>query len=407
MPSHVALSIHPRDPLILRDARPFSDNPGARAVTLPWPWPSTVAGMLRTHIGIMAGVDWNGTGPDLVRQIGLRGPLLLAKRTAAASWSVYFPFPADAVLLRDNTGDAEAIKNPAKAVRLRPVETNDLTNGAGSDLPMPGLRSLTITSEEKPFEQARFWSLDDILTWLKSPTSTAVPGNWLPALPTATRTHVGIDPKTQAAAEGLLFTTVGLAFPPLENRSGCPPIEAAMVCQVTLPDSSDIPEALQNWKPTEMFLPLGGERRAVEIAPFRAWTSAMEASMDWLQALVGNPRLRLLMVTPGIFGRGWLPGWIDPATLEGTPPHCAGLKLRLVSAAVPRRVAISGWAMGKGAGGTPKPTRYAVPAGSIYFFEVQGGQLTIDYLRTLWLGSICDGEQDRRDGFGLVLPGVW
>jgi CRISPR-associated protein Cmr3 len=56
----------------------------------------------------------------------------------------------------------------------------------------------------------------------------------------------------------------------------------------------------------------------------------------------------------------------------------------------------------------PKPTRYAAAAGSVYFFEVtEGGPLSVERLRNLWLRPISDQDQDRRDGFGLVLPGVW
>jgi CRISPR-associated protein Cmr3 len=46
-----------------------------------------------------------------------------------------------------------------------------------------------------------------------------------------------------------------------------------------------------------------------------------------------------------------------------------------------------------------------VPAGSIYFFEVRQGDGAA--LADRWLQSVCDDEQDRRDGFGLAVWGTW
>ncbi len=47
-----------------------------------------------------------------------------------------------------------------------------------------------------------------------------------------------------------------------------------------------------------------------------------------------------------------------------------------------------------------------MPAGSVLFFEASR-PLTLDEVRLLWLLPISDGARNRRDGFGLALPGVW
>jgi CRISPR-associated protein Cmr3 len=46
-----------------------------------------------------------------------------------------------------------------------------------------------------------------------------------------------------------------------------------------------------------------------------------------------------------------------------------------------------------------------VPAGSVYFFEVIEGNA--QELSKLWLKSVCDNEQDKKDGFGLALFGIY
>src|SRR5690242_21691288 len=48
--------IEPHDPLIFRDGKPFGPTPGARAKSLAFPFPSTIAGSVRTQ----AGLDENG-----------------------------------------------------------------------------------------------------------------------------------------------------------------------------------------------------------------------------------------------------------------------------------------------------------------------------------------------------------
>lgn len=66
---------------------------------------------------------------------------------------------------------------------------------------------------------------------------------------------------------------------------------------------------------------------------------------------------------------------------------------------------MSGWDYREGHRG-PKPVRWLAPAGSVYFFEVLDGDPTV-LAKEAWLQSVCDEEQDQRDGFGLALWGIW
>ena len=43
--------IVPRDPLIFRDGKPFTATPGERSNSLGFPFPSTLAGAVRTLVG--------------------------------------------------------------------------------------------------------------------------------------------------------------------------------------------------------------------------------------------------------------------------------------------------------------------------------------------------------------------
>jgi CRISPR-associated protein Cmr3 len=126
----------------------------------------------------------------------------------------------------------------------------------------------------------------------------------------------------------------------------------------------------------------------------------------------GAAGLRLVLATPALFAKGWLPGWLDDR-LEGTPPHGSGLKLKLRGVALDRWGALSGWDMRPDKphpshqGGAARSTRRLVPAGAVYWFEILANTGAANIAERLWLASVCDAENDRRDGFGLALPGVW
>lgn len=401
MPEHDGtwtLELRPRDPILVRDARPFSADPGARAVTLDWPLPATIAGALRTHIGNAVGVDWSTeSGRALVRQMAVEGPFLL-RRGDDGRREINFPAPRDAVLYRDDD-------NKPQVLRLRPMERGALPAGAGSDL-WPGLQPVRLEQEVKPTSEAVFWSASDIAAWLGDARSTTPPGHTYGRLATDVRTHVAIQPETLTSVEGALFSTEALAFDPRGVEGNDAPNEA-MICRVA--------GAPPEWLPARTFLRIGGEGRQVEMAPVAEDEAWPQIPANLLGQLTGATRVRLLLVTPAVFARkwpaetnaqappGWLPEWLHQDTLQGKPAHWPGQDWTLESAVVGRRLPLSGWDTRTR---QAKSTRYAVPAGSVFFFTLRA-PLTKSEAASLWLRSISDRLYERRRGFGLALPGVW
>lgn len=390
------LELRPRDPILVRDARPFSADPGARAVTLDWPPPATIAGALRTYVGNALDVDWNHGGADVVRDFEVQGPFLL-RRDEEGGTRVFFPAPRDAVPYLDDA-------NRAALLRLRPVARGALPAGAGSNL-WPGLQPVRVEREVKPSSGAAFWSEADMAAWLGNAHFTDVPLDTCDRLPTDVRVHVAIEPETMTQVEGALFSTEALAFDPRGTATSDAPAEA-MLCRLSSP---------QAWSLAPAFLRIGGEGRQVELAPVTGDDLWPRPDPSLLQSLTGATRLRLLLATPALFARGWpappnapsppgwLPEWIDVQSLRGKPPRWSGPEWTLVSAAVGRRLPVSGWDTRTR---RPKRTRYAVPAGSVYFFELPA-PLTAEQARELWLFPVSDRAYDRRNGFGLALPGIW
>lgn len=387
-PAHTLL-LRPRAPFIARDARPFSADPGARAMTLDWPLPQTLAGAIRTHVGEAMEFDWRKGGPALARGIAVEGPLLVGRHSDQDDWEVYLPTPGDALLVKGQP---------------RPVRPDeDLPEGAGCNLP-EGLLPLRSDAAEKPDASEAFWSLSDQVEWLADPAPSSPPRQTVRALPREVRVHIGMEPGQRTAREGALFSTAGLVFQdtPYQAESEHPWAlrrlagpALGMLCRVI-----GAPAA---WAPAPALFPMGGERRLVDVQPNTvAWPALPDALRH---ALIGRQRLRLQLATPALFGAaGWRPDWVDAQSLRGSPPGLPDLTLRLISAAVGRRIPVSGWDLEKRA---PKSVRFAAPAGSVYFFSVVGGPLTADQVTRVWLRSLVSDPQDRRDGFGLAVPGTW
>ncbi|WP_130864415.1 type III-B CRISPR module-associated protein Cmr3 [Bacilliculturomica massiliensis] len=107
---------------------------------------------------------------------------------------------------------------------------------------------------------------------------------------------------------------------------------------------------------------------------------------------------KLYLATPAIFKNGWLPGWIDKAGMTGRFSYRKkSVKVRLISACVGRRVPCGGFGFDREAGQyRPKELRFAVPAGSVYYFELLQG--TIEEAAALFDRKTIS---DYREGLGF------
>lgn len=374
----------PHDPLIFRDGKPFTATPGARATSVPFPYPSTLAGAVRTLSGALAngGVFPKGNDAAIQQVLGYQvvGPFLFDMRRT----EILFPAPQDALLLKLEPYDEQR----ARRVPLQPTMrfAGVLTNlPDGLQLVAPGE---DIKTKRHPNAPA-FWRWEHVQAWLSAPQADEVVLDTLGirALPTDYRTHVSIQHTTGTAEEGALFQTAGLTFVHAPQKAARPALgeaaELALVVQTDAPLRTSLGA-------------VGGERR------LGAWESTESTLPDCPEAvrraIQQTRRGRLILATPAHFTQGFLPTWVCE--------HPSGVKLRIVGAAVGRPVHVSGWDYKKQ---KPKPTRRLAPAGSVYFFEIEeGDDAALDrFINEVWLRPISDDEQDRRDGFGVALLGTW
>ena len=386
------LSIVPHDPVIARDGRPFEIGQGIRMKSLDWLYPSVLAGSLRTMFGKMNGGSFDEKTVKDLKAIQISGPLPLIKG------KIYLPAPKD-ILVKDE-------ENKRQAYAIRPV---GMEADEGCDLPegiLPGMLPESVHEDFKPAKVPAFWSVEMMTRWLTNPKGKSFDappdpdkindGDDFHNLPAKEpRTHVSINPSSGASEDRMLFETIGLDLSLKGQKDG-----VQLAARVES-DKEPGDFALK----IDPFHPLGGERRLAY------WT--MEKSQrEWscpdelAKTLGGKQRIRMVLATPAIFSDGWRPSWLN-GWPEGKAPRYwpNGLKLKLVSACTDRWKPISGWSLEKGSRG-PKAIRRLVPAGSVYFFESLSGDAG-DLAKKLWLRSVSDEDQDRRDGFGLAIWGLW
>lgn len=310
------------DTLFFRDARPFE---AASRAASGLPTPQTLAGALRTTLLERHGVAPAKVG-GLVREgatfaeaLMTCGPVVggIAEVVVKGPWfglGNQLLVPAPANLRRE--------KETGRLVRLDPLASPP----PGWRPPMDGMLPLWRWGRSAIEPVDGYLTMEGLRRFLEGGAPEA--SDILP--PSAVyafedRTGIGIDDVRGAAGEGRIYGIRVLA----------PRRDAVLVAETTGPARTLAP-LVDDPAPIR----LGGEGRYVR-------ARARPGSIDWPDvAAPGDARRLVLLTTPAWFG-GWRPDALRP-----------------VSAAVPGYEAVSGWDLARGG---PKPNRFMVPAGTVYF----------------------------------------
>ena len=371
----VKYRITPLEPLISRDARQF--GAGSTMHSLKWLTNTVIAGAVRTTLWKTSSNPDSKETLEALRRIPVKGsfPILNEK--------IYFPRPLDII---KSTNDIYQIK------------PGNFPANSGANMPLEGLMPSFPDAEEdfKPEKLNDFWDKDMMTYWLIHGKKGFMLENscTLSAPAHDERVHASIDTSTGTSRDGMLFSTTGLDF--IHKNGDDKTFESERFSQEEI--SIDINDMNL---PAEFIAPLGGERRLAEFSRHEEDSALWECPEEFPEIIEST--LRLVLASPAVFGNGWLPDWIDTDTLTGIIPN-TDVNVKLVSAVTERWQPVSGWSYERSTALRHKPMRRAVPAGSVYFFEIKNGTLEA---KSIWLKSICLNEQDINDGFGLVLAGKW
>jgi len=373
--------ILPRDPLIFRDGKPFSNIPGSRAKTMPFPYPSTLAGAVRTSCGKNPATGhFDDSRIDELLRINIKGPFLAKVDHEGEISDWMLPAPDDAVLF-----STEEDEDYADLYALRPIE---IPAGNLCDLKGDKLAHFSKIIKAKPHPKLpEYWYWSEFKQWLILPSDRRVrPDDMgIAKLPLDTRIHVSIDPKTLSAAPGELFQTTGLEFSHRHEKDGL--LRLSSRYALAIDTDADLKEGPGF---------LGGERRVVN---WRRVDDALpECPLEVRKSLLETPHTcRLILTTPAYFEDGYMPHWFT---------EFFGFQVEVISAIVSRYQTISGWDY---QARHPKPTRRLAPAGSVYYlklFPEEGGDID-SFIDKTWLMPISDDIQSRLDGFGIAVLGTW
>jgi CRISPR-associated protein Cmr3 len=371
--------IIPRDALIFRDGKPFTAAPGSRAKTLFYPYPSTIAGAIRTMAGTEAftiNFDKNRI-PELLNK-NVRGPVLVELEQQGSRFEWLFPAPADALVIKHQKNDQ------VSRFWLSPIS---LPAGVKTDLTELSTVGPSRIIKDKPYPKPpRFWYKSKYDEWLINPGDGTVRINELgiDGPIQETRTHVSIAASTQTALPGALFQTSGLEFTRIENDDNDSyNLSRVSTLGMFVETDAEIKSGLSF---------MGGERRVA------CW-QAVETSLpgipdDVSQMILDQGHCRMILLTPGYFEAGYIPDWITKK-----------YGVRIEAVITNRYQTISGWDYDLR---KPKPTRRLVPAGSVYFIKAGTDKSRIqEFIESVWMNNVSDDEQSRRDGFGLAILGAW
>lgn len=343
--TRVGVIIHPLDALFFRGGRPFGE--GLRAES-GLPAPQVFSGLIRTLLLQGSGADFNAmrahrdmraafraAGAEWVGEVQCRGPWLAECKGGGIR--PFIPTPADVRAAVD--GGFFALRP-----RARPVP--------GWSPPQEGMAPLWSGGRRATKTAPEFLNFAGLQRYLAGGALDAGHFNsGADLFEWEERTGVGIDPVHFASQEGRLYSVKNLR---LRQNVG-------FYGEVDLPEGREsLLRRVTAW---------GGEQRQVAVEPVKP--------VDWPQA--PSPNQAVLLISPAFFPSRWRPDRYGPNLLRG--------------AAVRGPFAVSGWDLTRGG---PKPARFGVGAGTVYFLE--GEELA---------SQLCSSGEDAALGYGAVLKGTW
>jgi len=368
------LFMRPVDVLFLRGNRRFG-GPGDHGDILMPPWPSVFTGAVCSRM--LADADLLGRAaamgdgaPALIDEIAGSLTLDLVALADDKNNDLYFPAPADVVF--EKISD-----NEARPHIVRPASPTALS-GCASSTPVTAPAGIRSSSPVKP-ESGWWLRLEGLRRHLSGEKIAKdhlihTRNLWKSDY----RLGITLDPGSRTAEEGRIYTSEAVA----------------------MSDGIGFVASFRHEKgklPTTGLVRLGGDGRGAEVFPFSKTPSDLgRPQASW-------KKFRMILSTPCPSPDGWLPPGVVERDRGIYVLETAGFRARLHSATVTRHEVISGWDVARHA---PKPAIRMIPAGSVYWFEVEQGDSSV--LEGVWSDGLLSGITDtgydgrRREGFGRV-----
>ena len=385
--------IDPVDTLALRGNKLFG-APGSFGESFVPPWPSVAAGALRSALLVQRGHDFGAFGKGEIEDEELGTPtrpgtfaitrFQLARRHGDGTVEPLFGMPADLSIARGEH-DVLATRRILPRDGLTDIQTSAAT-GALAVLEAPErakpVSGLLLTAGGwRRYLRGQDVQADQVVRssdlWCAEP-----------------RIGIALDASRGAATEGALFTSESVVFIKRGHSGG-------RECAVATSDAGFLAEVTGATLPDSATLRFGGDGHAATAT--RVEVNVAAADYD---AVAQARRCRLILTTPGLFARGWLPTGVTGTGKEDLRFKLHGVEGRLVCAAVPRAETISGFDV---AARRPKPAQRVAPVGSVYWLEdLESTVADLRNLATRGLWSVpVENPARRAEGFNRVALGLY
>ncbi|WP_297727930.1 type III-B CRISPR module-associated protein Cmr3 [Limnohabitans sp. Rim8] len=373
--------IEPLDVLFLRGNKLFGD-PGSHGESLVPPWPSAAAGALRSQVLAHDGVDLRAFAQGQIDHPSLGTPtapgsfvltaFTLAQRFDNGTLQTLHAMPADLVVT-EKEKPSDQVFTTKKALQiqsLRPQSPSHGMQSSGTLAQAPVLPEAVRRKAETGLWLTQAGWQSYLSGQLPNPATDLVNTSELWAIDS--RVGIGMDAVTRSAEEGKLFTAQAVAFKPGIGF-------VASVRGAALPEQGT--------------LRLGGDGRAAS-----SQSLAHQTPQADLHAIAAQGRCRVVLTTPGLFTKGWLPNGFAQQSDGHHWLELHGVRARLVCATVPRAETISGWDL---ASWQPKAALRAAPTGSVYWLDqLQASPEALGKLAESGFWSdACEDTQRRAEGF--------
>ena len=379
------LFLQANDTFFFRDGRPFTKGDQSEGYSIFPPLPSTLLGALRTVYiaeygdlsSFYAGKMANTVGtPDSLGPMRLKGAFL-----ADTDESIYYPIPLDLVAKKLEN------ENTLYTLKVCPQDSNIRCNSSLiHHLKWEGPEDVEIETNGK---------LDgiDLTEYLLNRQKEFLLRPHTEFVQDEPKTGIQRDTNTSTSEDSMLYRINMSRFQP----SFFNPKERKALSELGFIIDYQCNKDL----PAKGLLKLGGEGRSFfykqschDPDPFTLGEDIKQLK----EAIQKTGIFKLYFATPAIFDQGWLPKWIDKRAYKA---KYSSLSFKLITAAVGKPISIGGWNMEKN---IPKPTRQAVPAGSVYYFEVCDENCVDTIVDAFHYKNISDCQA--AEGFGLCFVGV-
>jgi len=337
------------DSWFFRNAAPFDAGLNTEGESIFPPFPSVYAGALRNCAVPIPSSDNNKSNTFKRRlKIGWNGVI--------ANNQILFPLPLDLYIT-----ESKEKKFTANEMILSSSE--------GSSFPLPYFLKSPEDSKKPPhISGGAYFTESEMNKYLNAEScdySVCPLGDYISK---ETRIGISIDAATGTAAEGLYYQQT--AVTPEKILPG----GKIQQCSLAI-------EASGIETPEKAVVRIGGDGKLGVISCID------DLPIPDAPMIENDKHFKIYLATPAIFEKGWLPRWIgeDMTGIFSYKKHC--VRIQLFSAVVGRPVAVGGFGYyedikdneDKSTPGktifSPKEMRYAVPAGSVYYFKLLDGSM--------------------------------